>query len=664
MIRLRTLPPWAWSLAALALLLAADALLVPGFLRITLVEGRLSGSLVDLVREAAPLALVAVGMSVVLATRGVDLSVGAVMAMSAASAAWGLSNGLAWPLVALVALLPGAFAGGLNGVLVAGLRIPPMVATLAVLVAGRGVAQIVGQGQVQPIEAPWLLWLGAGHAAGVPVPALLAVAAAALLLCLMRGTALGVMVAAVGRAPAAAALAGVPALGVVWAAYLLSGVLAAAAGVIQAADVAAADANNAGLGMELGAIVAAVLGGTSLRGGRARCGGALVGALLVQAVDTTLLAQGVPSSILLAAKALLLLVVCLPQALHERRDWTAAAAAPTPAELRRMRRAPAIAAALVVAAGFALAAWWLPGFGAWTFVAGSLLGDSAVLGVAALGMTLVVLAGGIDLSVGAVAALASMLFAAAVVRGGWSPGAAAGAALCAGAAVGLLHGVLVAWVRLPAFLVTLVGMYLARGAAQALDPDARLSLEGACDGLAEWRLLGVPFQVLAWLGLSLLAWVLLERTVAGRRLLAVGGDPQAARLMGVPVGTASASAYVASGVLAALAGVLGAVAAGAGDSQQSSLLELDAVAAVVIGGTLLSGGVGGPLRTVAGVLALALVGGVFPFLGDVSPWWARIAGGGLLLAFVLLQRGLIRLPTPGRRRSAPAGGPPPVARHP
>lgn len=227
------------------------------------------------------MALLAIGMTLVIATGGIDLSVGAVMAIAGATAASMTVAGHSLPVVLLAALAAGALAGLWNGILVAVLKIQPFVATLILMVAGRGVAQLITAGQIVTFDSR-LAWLGSGSFLLFPTPVIVAAATLLLFWLFTRKTALGMFIEAVGINIRAAKNAGVNTRIVVMLAYVLSGVCAAIAGIIVAADIRGADANNAGLWLELDAILAVVIGGASLMGGRFNLLLSVVGALIIQ----------------------------------------------------------------------------------------------------------------------------------------------------------------------------------------------------------------------------------------------------------------------------------------------------------------------------------------------------------------------------------------------
>ncbi|MEN0580100.1 galactofuranose ABC transporter, ATP-binding protein YtfT [Phytobacter palmae] len=301
------------QLLALILVLVVDSLVAPHFFQIVLQDGRLFGSPIDILNRAAPVALLAIGMTLVIATGGIDLSVGAVMAIAGATAASMTVAGYGLPIVLLAALGTGILAGLWNGVLVAILKIQPFVATLILMVAGRGVAQLITSGQIVTFNAPNLAWIGSGKLLLFPTPVIIALATLIIFWLFTRKTALGMFIEAVGINIRAAKNAGVNTRTVVMLAYVLSGVCAAIAGVIVAADIRGADANNAGLWLELDAILAVVIGGASLMGGRFNLVLSVVGALIIQGMNTGILLSGFQPELNQVVKAVVVLCVLIVQ---------------------------------------------------------------------------------------------------------------------------------------------------------------------------------------------------------------------------------------------------------------------------------------------------------------------------------------------------------------
>ncbi len=319
--------------------------------------------------------------------------------------------------------------------------------------------------------------------------------------------------------------------------------------------------------------------------------------------------------------------------------------------LRLLREHPVVASALVLLLTFAIGSILYPNFAS-VGVTRNLVVDNSYLLVTAIGMTFVILGGGIDLSVGSLVAFTSILMARLVEIHGLHPIAAMGVALAAGAIFGLAQGIVIHAFRLPGFLVTLAGMFAARGLAFVVYPQSLgVRHPFIATTLNETASLSVPLGPhgttipiiadVAVAALALAAFVL-GHLRFGRAVRAVGSDEAAARLLGVDVGRARVGTYVVSGACASLAGILFLLYQESGDPAACKGFELDAIAAVVIGGTLLRGGVGSVVGTAIGVLILGLVQTLITFQGNLSSWWTRIVAGALVLAFVVLHRSLSR----------------------
>jgi galactofuranose transport system permease protein len=256
--------------------------------------------------QVAPILIVALGMALVIGTEGVDLSVGSVMAIAAAILPLYLGYGLL-PSI-LLALVVGALCGLVNGTLVAVVGIQPIVATLALLVGGRGLALVFADGQLKDIRNRDLLNLGAGKALGVPYVVLIAIVLTVLVFLLVRYTTFGRQLVAIGGNRSASALAGLPVRRVLMTTYVLSGVLAAIAGVVATARLTASDPSSIGNLYELAAITAVVVGGTPLSGGRVRVLGTVAGALLMQLITATLIKHNLPDSTAQIVQAAIIVV--------------------------------------------------------------------------------------------------------------------------------------------------------------------------------------------------------------------------------------------------------------------------------------------------------------------------------------------------------------------
>lgn len=273
----------------------------------------------------------------------------------------------------------------------------------------------------------------------------------------------------------------------------------------------------------------------------------------------------------------------------------------------------------------------------------NLIGDNASLGIAAIGMTLVILSGGIDLSVGAVLGFTTILIAVLIQSRHLPPLFAITLGLGAGTILGLSMGFLIDRFELPPFLVTLGGMFFARGLGFMISPEsvgiehpmyARISeFAIPLGGKASLSATGITYLTVFAVGIFVT-----HQSPFGRNIYALGGSESSARLMGVPVGRTKLAVYALSGFCAALAGVVATVYTGSGNPTLGVGFELDVIAAVVVGGTLLSGGVGSQIGTLAGVLIFGTIQTALVFDGRLNSWWLRIAIGGLLLVFILLQR--------------------------
>lgn len=317
-----------WPIAALVALILVNTISRPTFLSITVQGDALYGSLIDILRDSAPLMLVALGMTLVIATRGIDLSVGALMAVSGSVALTIIadapdSNDLGLVLVAALAGVGVSLLFGLwNGFLVSVLGIQPIVATLVLMLAGRGIALLITGGFITTVNSTPYQFIANGHVVGLPVEFFFSVVAVAVIALIMRRTALGVLTESVGINPEASRLAGVRSRGIVWGMYAVSGVLAGIAGLLYSSNIMAADANAAGRNIELDAILAVVLGGTSLAGGKFSLAGTVIGVFIIQTLTATITFLGVPPAVTPVFKAAVVIVVCLVQS-RRVRGWFA-----------------------------------------------------------------------------------------------------------------------------------------------------------------------------------------------------------------------------------------------------------------------------------------------------------------------------------------------------
>lgn len=283
-----------------------------------------------------------------------------------------------------------------------------------------------------------------------------------------------------------------------------------------------------------------------------------------------------------------------------------------------------------------------------TRVIGNLLTDNAYLGIVAVGMTIVILSGGIDLSVGSVIAFSGVFIAVILRDTSLHPLVVFAMLLALTTAFGAAMGFLIDRLAMPAFIVTLAGMFLARGAAYMLSIQSvpithpfYKTLQSAywlMPGKGRLTLIGITMLVVVMIGM-----VIAHKTRFGTSVYALGGGEATARLMGVRQGRTTVLVYAFSGLMAGLSGIVFSIYTGSGYSLATVGAELTAIAAVVIGGTLLSGGAGYVFGTLVGVLTMGLIQTYIVFDGSLSSWWTKIVIGLLLLIFILLQKGLLRL---------------------
>lgn len=310
-------------LAALALLILFDAFFVPNFLTIDIKHGRLFGPLIDILHRGSIVVLLATGMTLVIATKGIDLSVGANMAITGATCAILLTRSSLPPEVIITIGLGVSVVAGLwNGALVAYIKIQPIVATLILMVAGRGIAQLLTDGQIITFESKPFEFIGNGAMLHIPFTIFVASWVFIVALFLARKTIVGTFIEAVGGNETASKYSGVNVTAVKVFVYAFCGLCAGTAGLIATSDIKAADPSNIGLNIELDAILAVVIGGTRFAGGRFNLVGSLIGALLIQTLTTTILMKGVAVEYTLVVKAIVVIAVCVmqsPQAF--RRAW-------------------------------------------------------------------------------------------------------------------------------------------------------------------------------------------------------------------------------------------------------------------------------------------------------------------------------------------------------
>ncbi|TCN22644.1 ABC transporter permease [Mesobacillus foraminis] len=307
-----------WPIVVLLIILLINLFFDKNFFTIEVKNGYLTGSLIDILNRGAPLLLVSIGMTLVIATKGVDLGVGSVIAMAGAVGAMTVSGANGDSLVPLFTAIAFVIAisiltGIWNGVLVSRIGVQPIVATLILMVAGRGIAQLITDGQIMTVYYDPYTFIGGGHLLMLPFSIFIVAAMLVIASFLTRKTAMGLFIESVGTNPEASRLSGINSKNILLMVYVFSGICAGIGGLILSSNVASADGNNAGLWYELDAILAVVIGGTSLNGGRFYLMGTVIGALIIQSLTTTIYSIGIAPEINLVVKAIVVLIVCLLQ---------------------------------------------------------------------------------------------------------------------------------------------------------------------------------------------------------------------------------------------------------------------------------------------------------------------------------------------------------------
>jgi ribose/xylose/arabinose/galactoside ABC-type transport system permease subunit len=313
----------ASAAVALLLILGFNLFFTPGFFHIVLREGHLSGSLIDILTRGAPFMIMAIGMTLVIATGGVDLSVGPVAAITAAVVTKLIGGELGETQLALPLAILGVatFCGFWNGLLISRAGIQPIIATLILMVAGRGIAQLITEGQILTVYYEPFHFLGAGFLF-FPFPIYLVLGFLLLVSVAVRRTALGLFIEAIGNNASASYYSGVREKNMKLLVYTVSGLCAGIAGIMISSNIRSADANNIGNWAELDAILSVVIGGTALAGGRFSLVGSILGALIIQSMTTTIYSFGVAPEVTLVVKALIVLVVSLLQSAEFRKRMT------------------------------------------------------------------------------------------------------------------------------------------------------------------------------------------------------------------------------------------------------------------------------------------------------------------------------------------------------
>lgn len=309
-----------WPLMVLISILLVNGIITGGrFFEITVVDNHLFGRVIDIIRNGSKLMLLAIGMTMVLASGGTDISVGSIMAISGAIACSIIdrrilpaADGSLFVSVAL-ALIAGILCGAWNGLLVAKIKLQPIVATMILFVAGRGIAQLITNGKIVTINSDAYYFINGGYILGLPFPVYIVAAFLLLSLLFVKQTAFGLFLESIGCNPTASRFAGIKVDRIKWLVYTFSGLMAAVAGLIESAGIKGADCNNAGLFIEMDAILSVAIGGTLLTGGRFSIVASIIGALIIQSITTSVLAMEVAPQATQVVKSVIVILICLFQ---------------------------------------------------------------------------------------------------------------------------------------------------------------------------------------------------------------------------------------------------------------------------------------------------------------------------------------------------------------
>ena len=317
----------AWAVIAELAILAVAGILRPDFFRIeyNATTGMFYGSMVDIINRSSEITIIAMGMTMVIALGGTDISVGALVAVAGAFALkllrWDVTeyptpgDYTVYPfvLVILVPLAVCTLMGLFNGILIGKFKLEPIIATLILMVAGRGIAQIATNGKQFTTGYTPFRFIGQGSLFGLPFPIILAVVICTTVMIFVRRTAFGTFVESVGINPSASRVTGLKSSKIIIIVYTLTGFLSGVAGLIYSSRISSCDSNNAGVNYEMDAILAVVLGGTSMTGGKFSLTGTIIGSLIIRTITTLVYYFGITSESIMAFKAVIILVVIIIQ---------------------------------------------------------------------------------------------------------------------------------------------------------------------------------------------------------------------------------------------------------------------------------------------------------------------------------------------------------------
>jgi rhamnose transport system permease protein len=610
-------------------------ILNPGFISPT--------NLVDVLYNSSYIGVAAIGMTMVILCGHIDISVGAALGVCATVAGKLAVAGLPMPFVVVATVLAGGLIGLINGSLVAFGRIPAIVTTL-------GMASILKGGLILSTGGRWIYGLPPGfalsrqHLLGIPVPIFTLLILGVLFSIWLKFAASGRDLYAVGGNAEAARLSGISERFVTVRVFALNGLLVGVSAILYATNFTAIQSNVAP-GFELTVITSAVIGGVSILGGTGTIIGALLGAVLLQTIGTALVFLHIRAEWFQTVQGSLILLTILLDVFRRRRTLGATAptgggggqsASPKFLNLRWLTIQEAVLIGILLLAMLVLS------FTSDRFLtAANLLNQTRFLSEVALlavPMTFIIILGGIDLSVGSMMALSTIILGFSWKSFGFPLELAVLTGIAAGGLAGFLNGLAIVYLSVPPLIVTLATLAIYRGLAYGISESR--SVHGFPESFAFWGsgdIFGVPVQLYILIIVLILSALVLALTPLGRCIYAIGNNETAARFAGLRVGRVKLIAYTLSGLMAGVAGFIFTSRVSSTRADAATGLELDVIAAVVFGGTSIFGGRGTILGTTLGVVTIQLLKNGLQLSGVRGEATVILIGSVLILSILLNQ---------------------------
>ena len=558
----------------------------------------------------------------------------------------------------------GCACGAFNGFLVSYLNVQPMVATLILFSAARAIGLLLCNNMIVYVRDDSFKIFG-GYLGFMPTPIVVAIVCILITSLVLRKTALGLYIQSVGINKKASRIAGINSERIIFLCYVVCGLCAGIAGIVASSRISSADSNNIGLNFELDAILAVALGGNSLGGGKFRLAGSIIGAYTIQAITTTLYALGISTEQAPVYKAVIVIIIVAIQAPPFKAFMKKNVCKETACQRRCcIMKAKKIKwkygssdnyhrVIFFVMYAVGCVIYSNKGFTHLQTFLNILINNAGLLCITC-GMTCVMLTGGIDISVGSLVAMDCMILAVGMERWNMNAVLLCILVLAIGIVFGVVQGFCVGYLNIQPFIVTMAGMFFARGMTAVISTEQiSISSNAFFVKLANTKIslpfgsytnnkgvVQVPFirvSVIVALLVLIAVFFMLRYTKFGRSLYAVGGSEQSATMMGLDVKKTKLKAYVLSSFLCSIGGICYCLNTMSGNVQQALGLEMDAIASSVIGGTLLTGGVGNVIGSFFGVLINGTISTLVKTNGKLLSSWSNIAVAALLCFFIVLQ---------------------------